>query len=130
MNFNRVIIGGRLTRDPEVRELDNDQKVANVGIAVNSYRRSGDDYEQEGHFFDAEAWGNTANTLKEYFAKGSAILIEGELRQDRWQDDNGNNRSKVKIRIQKIIFMPRERQVDDDESDSDSDGAGSDIPDF
>ena len=118
MNFNKVILGGRLTRDPEVKPLQSGTSVANVGIATNTYKRSADggESEQEAHFFDGEAFGKTADLLGEYYKKGDPILVEGMLRQERWQDDNGNNRSRVKLRIVQLVFLPKGQQQSSEEA--------------
>lgn len=122
MNFNKVILGGRCTRDPEVKFLPSGDAVADVGIAVNVYKRGADgESEQEGHFFDATAFGKTAELLGEHYAKGSPILVEGRLHQDRWQDDDGNNRSRVKVRISNLVFLPRAGADSEGDSDGSSD---------
>jgi len=58
-------------------------------------------------FFDVEAWDKAAELISEYFSKGSPIHLVGRLKQDRWQDDNGNQRSRVKVVVQSIQFLPR-----------------------
>lgn len=127
MNFNKVIFGGRLTRDVDFKTLQGGTAVANIGVAVNVYRRNADgESESEGHFFDAEAYEKQAELLRDHYSKGSAIMFEGSLRQDRWQDDNGNNRSRVKIRIQRIVFLPRDRS-DEESDDSGDDDRGSEV---
>jgi len=98
MDINRVVITCRLTRDAELKSTPNGQAVAKFPVAVNRKRRQGDEDEfvDEVSFFDIVLWGKQAETLHQYLVKGKAVAVDGELRQDRWQQD-GQNRSKVEI---------------------------------
>jgi len=95
-DINNVILIGRLTRDAELKSVSNGQAVVKFSIAVNRSRRQGDGWEDEPNFFDVLVWGKQAETLHQYLVKGKAVAVDGELRQDRWQQD-GQNRSKVEI---------------------------------
>jgi len=122
MNFNRVVIAGHLTRDVEVRRSKNDNPIGNTGIAVNRKWKE-DEYVS---FFEVTIFGKQAETLFEYAGKGSPILFEGRLRQDRWENDNGEKRNKVKIIAESFRFAgsPREKKESDSEGNSDSDDPG------
>ncbi|MDR3356337.1 MAG: single-stranded DNA-binding protein [Spirochaetaceae bacterium] len=96
MDLNHVSLIGRLTRDAEYKLLPSGQAVCNFSIAVNRRKKIGDNWEDEANYFDIVLWGKQADSLNRYLVKGKQVGIEGELRQDRWQQD-GQNRSKVVI---------------------------------
>jgi single-strand DNA-binding protein len=95
-SFNRTIIVGTLTRDIELRYLQSGTAVGEVGIAVNERYKKGEEWVEEVSFFDCVFWARKAEVLAEYCGKGSSILIEGRLKQERWEKD-GQKHSKVKI---------------------------------
>lgn len=104
-NFNKVIMMGNLTRDPELRYTETQTPVCNIGLATNRhYRDKNGDTQEEACFIDCEAWGTTAETINKYLHKGRAVLIEGRLRLDRWEDENGSNRSRLKVVIERFQF--------------------------
>ncbi|MFN3978710.1 MAG: single-stranded DNA-binding protein [Sulfurihydrogenibium azorense] len=104
--INRVIITGRLTKEPEVRLLTTGTPVAKMTIAVNRNYKKKDsqDWQQKTYFFDVEAMGVIADRLAK-LNKGELVLVEGELRQDRWQDQDGKNKSKTKIHAIRIVLV-------------------------
>ena len=97
-SFNRVILLGNLTRDPELRYLPSGMAVTDIGLAVND-RRKGQNGEwvEETTFVDVTLWGRTAEVASEYTSKGSPILIEGRLKLDSWETPDGQKRSKLKV---------------------------------
>ena len=95
-DVNHVILIGRLTRDSEVKFTANGQAVCKFSIAVNRRKKNGDQWEDEPNFFDIVVWGKQAESMHQYLVKSKMVAIDGELRQDRWQQD-GQNRSKVEI---------------------------------
>jgi len=93
--MNRIFELGNITRDPVVKELDGDAKVCKFGLAVNKkYKTKSGEKKEETMFIDVECWGHTAGFVSQYLTKGNRVLVEGELKQDTWQDNDGNNRSK------------------------------------
>jgi len=96
VDVNHVILLGRLTRDAELKYTSGGQAVCKFSIAVNRRKKSGDQWEDEANFFDIVIWGKQGETLNQYLKKGKMVAVDGELRQDRWQQD-GQNRSKVEI---------------------------------
>jgi single-strand DNA-binding protein len=96
MDMNHVSLIGRLTRDAEYKVLPSGQAVCNFSIAVNRRRKNGENWEDEANYFDIVLWGKQADSLNRYLVKGKQIGVDGELRQDRWQQE-GQNRSKVVI---------------------------------
>jgi single-strand DNA-binding protein len=95
-DLNHVALIGRLTRDAELKYTANGQAVCKFSIAVNRRKKNGDQWEDEPNFFDIVLWGRQGESLNQYLVKGKQIGVDGELRQDRWQQE-GQNRSKVEI---------------------------------
>ncbi len=102
--MNRVIIIGNLTRDPEVRYTAKGTAVAKFGVAVS--RRFKDQNGQEvTDFFDVDAWGKLGELVGNYLAKGRKVCVEGEMRQERWEDREGNKRVTWKIHAENVEFL-------------------------
>ncbi len=98
--FNKVIMIGNLTRDIELRYLQSGTAVGVTSIAVNKkFKTSTGEIKDDTCFIDITFWGRTAEVANQYLKRGSKILIEGELKQDRWQDQQGQNRSKHSISV-------------------------------
>tara|TARA_Y100000592_G_scaffold99967_1_gene177999 strand:- start:6552 stop:6953 length:402 start_codon:yes stop_codon:yes gene_type:complete len=104
-SFNRVILAGNLTRDIELRETPGGASVADAGLAVNDRRKQGDDWVDETSFVDLTLWGRTAETAAQYLSKGSPILIEGRLKQDSWENEAGEKRTKLKVVVDRLQFL-------------------------
>lgn len=105
-SFNKVILLGNLTRDPELKHVAGNQAVAELGLAVNRRFRTKDNEEREEvTFVDCEAWGRTAEVLKQYLTKGSPIFIEGRLKLDQWESKEGERRSKLRVVIENFQFV-------------------------
>lgn len=96
-SFNRVILVGNLTRDPELRYIPSGTAVTEIGLAVND-RRKGPNGEwiEETTFVDVTLWARTAEVASEYLSKGSSVLIEGRLKLDTWEKD-GKKNSKLRV---------------------------------
>ncbi len=109
-NFNKVILIGHLTRDPELRYTPGGSAVANCSIATNRRFKSNNETKDETCFVEFTTWGKQAEMLPNYFKKGDPILVEGRLSQDTWQDkDTGANRSKLYVTAENISFIaPKE----------------------
>lgn len=95
-DINSVIIVGRLTRDVELKYMNNGSAVASMSIAVNRSKKEGDQWVSEAHFFDVSYFGKGAEAVKPYLTKGKQIAIQGSLRQNRWEKD-GQKQSRVVI---------------------------------
>jgi len=115
-NLNKVMLIGRLTRDPEVRTFASGGKVANFGFAVNNKKKNNQsgEWEDESVFLDCEAFqgerGRTADLIEQYLRKGSQAYIEGHLRLDSWKTQNGENRQKLKVVVDKVEFLDSKRE--------------------
>ena len=95
-DINVVVLVGRLVRDSEFKTTTSGSSVCRFSIAVNRRKKSGDSWEDEVNYFDVVLWGKSAENLHKYLDKGRQVSIEGELRQNRWEQD-GQTRSKVEI---------------------------------
>jgi len=96
IDLNHVVLIGRLTRDAELKYTAAGQAVCKFSIAVNRRKKSGEQWVDEPNFFDIVLWGRQGESLNQYLVKGKMVGVDGELRQDRWEQD-GQNRSKVEI---------------------------------
>jgi single-strand DNA-binding protein len=95
-DINNVVIVGRLTRDAELKYTNSGFAVCKFSLAVNRRRKNGDQWVEEANFFDVVTWGRAAEALNQYLVKGKQVIVQGELRQNRWEQD-GQPRSKVEI---------------------------------
>ena len=107
-SFNKVILMGNLTRDPDVRVTGaNGMKVARLRLAVSERRRDRTGQIQEFPVFvDVDAWDKLAELCGQYLAKGSPILVDGRLQMDSWEKD-GVKHQKLKVRASTIKFLPQ-----------------------
>ena len=106
MGLNSVNIMGNLTRDPELKYTNSGKSVCNLSIANNRVYSSGGERVTEVSYFDVEVWGAVAENCAKYLSKGSGIIVEGRLRQDRWERD-GKTQSRVRIAANNVHFLPR-----------------------
>jgi len=106
-NFNKVILAGNLTRDPELRYTPKGKALAAFGLAINrSWKDESGQTKEEVTFVDIEAWGRQAEVVGQYFKKGRPILIEGRLRYDTWEDKQTNQKkSKLKVVLESFSFI-------------------------
>jgi single-strand DNA-binding protein len=106
-NFNRVIIIGNLTRDPEYKQQPSGQGLCKLGIASNRQFKNKVTgvLSQEVCFIDVAVWGAQAESCSQYLQKGRPVLIEGRLKLDTWKDTEGNTRSKHTIVADKVVFL-------------------------
>jgi len=100
---------GNLTRDPEMKSLPSGKEVCALSIANNRVFLKNGEKVSEVSYFDVDVWGVAAENCSKYLAKGSGIIVEGRLRQDRWEKD-GKTQSRVKITASAVHFMPKKQQ--------------------
>ena len=103
---NKVILVGNLGKDPEVRYLDNNKVVANLTLATteNYKDRNGNKVENT-EWHDLELWDGLAKIDEQYLTKGKSIYVEGKIKTDSWQDDQGNNKYRTRIRVQNMTML-------------------------
>ena len=105
--FNKVILIGNLTRDPEMRYTPQGTSVCSFGLAVNRKYKQGDEMKEEVTFINIVVFGKQADTSGQYLNKGSSVLIEGRLKENRWETEDGQKRSKLEVVAQNVRFMSR-----------------------
>lgn len=112
-SFNRVILMGNLTRDPDVRATGTTgMKVARLGLAVNERRKDRNGQMQDYPVFvDVDAWDKLAELCGQYLSKGRSILVEGRLQMDTWEKE-GVRHQKLKVRASTIKFLPQGNRLD------------------
>ena len=121
VSYNRVILAGNLTRDPELRFTQSGIPVCDFGIAVNRRRREGED---EAHFFDISAWRDLGETIANYKKKGDPILVEGRLQYRTWEAQDGSKRSKVDVVADNVQFLSGRSDADGNGAPSGGGGRG------
>lgn len=113
-SFNRVIMVGNLTRDPDYKQLTSGQAVCRLGLASNRQfknKQSGDMI-QEVCYIDIDVWGPQAESCRQYLQKGRPVLVEGRLKLDSWDDANGQKRSKHSIVADRVVFLGSNAQAE------------------
>lgn len=104
-SYNRVVLVGNLTRDPELRFTPNNTAVSDIGLAINDRRKNASgDWVEETTFVDVTLWGRTAEVANEYLNKGSSCLIEGRLKLDTWEKD-GKRQSKLRVVAERMQML-------------------------
>lgn len=106
MSLNSVNIMGNLTRDPELKYIPSGKSVCSLSIANNRVYTSKGEKVTEVSYFDVEVWGPAGENCAKYLTKGSGIIVEGRLKQDRWEKD-GKTQSRVRISANSIHFLPK-----------------------
>jgi len=106
MSLNSVNIMGNLTRDPELKYTNSGRSVCNMSIANNRIYTKNGEKVTEVSYFDIEIWGVVAENCAKYLTKGSGVIVEGRLKQDRWEKD-GKTQSRVRIAANSVHFMPK-----------------------
>lgn len=109
VSFNKVIMAGNLTKDPEIRYIPSGTPVANFRIAVNHRYKQGDELKDDVTYIDIVVFGKQAESCGQYLNKGDGVLVEGRLQERRWESEDGQKRSKYEVVAQNIRFMPKGR---------------------
>ena len=105
MNINRVVITGNLTRDPELRNTSSGMPVCSLRIAVNTRRKSGDEWVEKPNYFDVTVWGKQGENCATYLEKGRPIAVDGRLEWREFDDREGNKRQAVEIIADSVQFL-------------------------
>ncbi|MBI5198904.1 MAG: single-stranded DNA-binding protein [Nitrospirae bacterium] len=111
VSFNKVIMAGNLTKDPEMRYIPSGTPVASFPIAVNHRYKQGDELKDDVTFIDIVVFGKQAESCSQYLNKGDGVLVEGRLQQRRWESEDGQKRSKYEVVAQNVRFMPKGRGI-------------------
>lgn len=123
-NYNRVFLLGNLTADPESRDLPTGGIVTDLRLAVNrTYRNREGEQTEEVSFIDCTAYGRTAEVARDYLKKGRPVFLEGRLHQDRWETNEGDKRSKLKVVVERLVLMPRRAGAAEGEGEGEAETA-------
>ena len=117
MALNSVNIMGNLTRDPEIKYTPSGKSVCSLSIANNRIYTKNGEKVTEVSYFDVEVWGVVAENCAKYLAKGHGIIVEGRLRQDRWEKE-GKTQSRVRITANSIHFLPKRQNASEPQTSS------------
>ena len=104
--FNKVILMGNLTADPEIRYIPSGTAVCDLRLAVTTISGKGEKKKEDTVFIDVTTWDRMAENCNEYLAKGRPVLVEGRMTQDTWDDaETGKKRSKIKVVANTVQFL-------------------------
>jgi single-strand DNA-binding protein len=105
-SLNKVFLMGNLTRDPEVKYTPKGTAVGDLAIAINdSYKTQDGTIKETVTYVDIEVWGRTAENCKQYLSKGRPIFVEGQLKLDQWETPQGEKKSKMRVRADRVQFL-------------------------
>lgn len=122
--YNKTILAGNLTRDPELRYTTDGKPVCNFDIAVNhNYTNKKGEKKEEVLYIPVTVWGKQAESTAQYMKKGRAILVEGRLFQERWEDKDGNKKSKLKLNATIIQFLGNKKSEKEDAAEPETEKA-------
>ena len=118
--YNRTIMVGNLTRDPDHKQLGSGQSVCRLSIASNRQFRNRQSGEmvQEVCYMDVDVWGPQADSCNKYLEKGRQVLVEGRIKFDTWQDQEGNKKNKHSIVADRVVFLSSQNEASDNSSTS------------
>lgn len=107
MAFNKVVLMGNLTADPELRATPSGQNFTSFTLAINrTWNNANGERQEETSFINCTAWGKTGETISKYVSKGRQLLVSGRLQQRTWQDkDTGKNRSAIDVIVEEFSFV-------------------------
>lgn len=108
--FNKVILIGNLTRNPELRYTPSGTPVTSFGLAVNRRFRQADDLKEEVCYIDIVVFGKQAEHCGQYLSKGNGVIVDGRLQQRRWETEDGQKRSKHEVVAQTVTFLPKRQE--------------------
>ena len=104
-SFNEVLLMGNLTRDPELKFIQNGTALCKFGLAINRKYKAGDEWKEDVCFVDITTWGKQAENCGEYLSKGRAVFLTGRLQLSQWETDGGEKRSKLEVVANNVQFL-------------------------
>jgi single-strand DNA-binding protein len=107
VSYNKVILIGNLTKDPEIRYTPSGTPVANFRLAVNHKYKQGEDLKEEVCYIDIVVFGKQAENCGQFLNKGQSVIVDGRLQERRWETEDGQKRSKHEVVAQTVRFMPK-----------------------
>ena len=137
VSFNKVILIGNLTKDPEIRYTPSGTPVANFRLAVNHKYKQGDELKEEVCYIDIVVFGKQAENCGQYLNRGQSVIVDGRLQERRWETEEGQKRSKHEVIAQSVRFMSKKGETPassgrsksmPDDAESSVPGVDSDVP--
>ncbi len=122
MNYNKVILVGRITHDPELKATTNGTEIVNFQLAVDRYGK-----DKQADFFRIVCFGKTAEFVSTYVTKGRLLLIDGKLRSNSWQDNTGQKRNTVEVTANRVELMDKRGESKTNQDPSEKNEAVADI---
>ena len=119
-NLNSILVEGNLTKDPVFTENSKGTSICSFTIATNRYYKQEDEYQNEVSYLDVETWAKLAEACRDHLTKGRGVRVVGRAKQDRWLDQEGKNRSKVKIVAEHVEFKPFKKNDESKEEASEA----------
>ena len=110
ISYNKVILIGNLTKDPEIRYTPGGTAVVSFRLAVNHRYKQGEEFKEEVCYIDIVVFGKQAESCGQYLNKGSGVIVEGRLQERRWESEDGQKRSKHEVAAQTVRFLPRRQE--------------------
>ena len=104
-DINHVVLVGRLVRDAQLKYTNSGLAICEFSIAINNRRKQGDEWVDEPNFFDVTLFGRQGEAIQRYLTQGKQVGVDGQLRQDRWQTPEGQNRSKVSVVANNVMLL-------------------------
>jgi len=130
-NLNSILVEGNLTRDPSFTESPNGKSICAFTIATNRYYKQEEEFQNEVSYLDVETWSKLADACKDHLTKGRGVRIVGRVKQDRWLDQEGKSRSRLKIVAEHVEFKPfkktEDADADTDAEDRNDEAVNSDV---
>lgn len=112
MNYNRVIVGGFLTKDPDIRFTPKGTAVGTLSLAINEkYKKQDGDEKEQVTFVDITVWGKQAESCKEHLRKGHPLFVEGRLRLEQWEQD-GKKRQRLEVVADRVQFIHKKPETE------------------
>jgi single-strand DNA-binding protein len=128
-NLNSILIEGNIVRDPLLKTTPGGTAVCTFSVAVNRSYKKGDGWENEVSYFDVETWARLAEDVNSLGHKGRGVRVVGRLKQERWTDSDGKQRSKVKIVAEHVEFRPETKHQDAQPPHGQAEHSGDDFQD-
>jgi len=128
-SINKVMLSGRLTRDPELRYTPAGVAVMTFSLALNRrYKDQSGEWKEEVSFVNVVAWQKQAELANEYLKKGSAVYVEGRLQSRSWETNEGNKRSTLEVRAERLQFLDKVRREEEGAEPKPEDAGAEDVP--
>jgi single-strand DNA-binding protein len=127
-SYNKVLLMGNLTRDPELRFTAGGSAVANFGLAVNRKFKQGDEWKEDVCFVDITVWGKLAENCTEYLSKGRSVFVDGRLNFSSWEAKDGQKRNKLDVVANSVDFLSKSGGGGDSASFSSGGSGDSSMP--